>query len=162
MTLTALLTGITVVMLYLAAVLPSAKLSVVAVAGLSSSIAVMQYGRMAGLLCYAASFLIALMIVPVKSIAILYGIFFGYYPVVKNKLESLPKISIEWLFKILIFNFVFVATVLLLKYGFLPNIGLDGIAVPLLWVAGNIAFVFYDIVFSKLIGFYCARFANRK
>lgn len=60
--------------------------------------------RAAGYLCWAASALLGLFLLPDKGVALLYLIFLGLYPVVKNNIEGLRRLPLEWLCKLACFN----------------------------------------------------------
>lgn len=60
-------------------------------AGLGPVVAVLTAGRAAGYLCWAASGTLGLLLTPDKGIAALYLAFFGLYPVVKARLESMDR-----------------------------------------------------------------------
>ena len=66
--------------------------------------AVLAAGRAAGYLCWAASALLGLFLLPDKGVALLYLIFLGLYPVVKNNIEGLRRLPLEWLCKLACFN----------------------------------------------------------
>lgn len=152
----ALLAALSLVILYLSAVFPAGRLALVAVAGLLPAAAVIRFGIPSGAACFAASALLALLLLPDKGNALLYLLFFGYYPLVKSAAERMRRRVWEWAVKLLVFNGAFA----LLYFGFSALFvrTLPGGWVPgLLWLAGNAVFVLYDIGFSGLIAQYQRR-----
>jgi hypothetical protein len=151
------LTALSLVFLYLSAVTPAAQLGVVAIAGLFPAGAVVSGGLGAGFFCYAATGVLGLLLIPDKGNALLYLIFFGLYPMIKCLIERLRRLGLEWVCKLVFFNailslFWFGLTAVLLP--FLPD------ALNQIWMvyaAGNVAFIIYDIGFSKLIALYVVR-----
>ena len=86
--------------LWLACMVPSGRIGLTGAAGLFPVAAVLAAGRAAGYLCWAASALLGLFLLPDKGVALLYLIFLGLYPVVKNNIEGLRRLPLEWLCKL--------------------------------------------------------------
>lgn len=156
--LVAMLSALSLALLYLAALSPAGRLGMVALAGLVPAAAVVSGGLGAGFLCYAAAGLLGLLLSPDKGGALLFLIFFGLYPMVKSAVERLRKRVLEWILKLAFFNLAL--TVLWF--------GLSGLLLPFLpralrgtawlaYLAGNAVFAAYDYGFSRLISFYMAR-----
>ena len=138
--------------LWLASLIPSGRLGMTAVAGLFPMAALLVSGRNAGFLCWGASGLLSLILLPDKGISILYLVFFGLYPVVKERIEALRMLPIEWGLKLIYFNAALTLIWTVFRALFLPSLPawLAGNAV-LLYLLGNLIFVVYDIGLSKLI-----------
>ena len=152
-----LLTGLSLICLYLAFLAPSGKLGVVALAGIFPAGAVVSAGLGAGFFCYAATGILGLLLIPAKSAALLYLIFFGLWPMLKSLLERLPSRPAEWAGKLAVFNAVLTLCWFGLKALFLPFLPAALTEAWMVYAAGNVAFVICDIGFSKLIAFYVAR-----
>ena len=140
-------------LLWLACVAPSGRLGLAAVAGLFPVASVLTAGKAAGYLCWAASGILGLILMPDKGIALIYLVFFGLYPVVKGQIESLRRQALEWLLKLACFNGVLTLLLLAFRPLFLPALPqwLSEGFVPL-YLVGNVVFVIYDIGLSRLIG----------
>ena len=143
--------------LWLACMVPSGRIGLTGAAGLFPVAAVLAAGRAAGYLCWAASALLGLFLLPDKGVALLYLIFLGLYPVVKNNIEGLRRLPLEWLCKLAVFNAVLSLFWFGLHSLFLPFLPETLQAPWRVYAAGNAAFVIYDVGFSKLISFYVAR-----
>ena len=143
--------------LWLACMVPSGRIGLTGAAGLFPVAAVLAAGRAAGYLCWAASALLGLFLLPDKGVALLYLIFLGLYPVVKNNIEGLRRLPLEWLCKLAVFNAVLTLFWFGLHSLFLPSLPETLQAPWMVYAAGNAAFVIYDVGFSKLISFYVAR-----
>ena len=92
------------VILWLACIVPSGWLGLTAVAGLFPVTATLYAGRAAGYMCWAAGSLLGLVLLPNKGIPLLYLVFLGLYPVVKSRIEGLRRGAVEWLLKLILFN----------------------------------------------------------
>lgn len=146
------------VMLWLACVAPSGRLGLTAVGGLFPMAATLAAGRGAGYLCWGAAGLLGLVILPDKGVALLFLTFFGLYPVVKERVESLRRLPLEWVLKLGYFNVILTLGWFVLRGLFLPNpppwLGEN---VLLVYGAGNVVFVIYDLGLSRLIAMLRAR-----
>ena len=100
------LAALSLIALYLSAVSPTARMGIVAIAGLFPAGAVVSAGLKAGFFCYGAAGLLGLLLVPDKANALLYLLFFGLWPMLKSLLERIPARPLEWLCKLAVFNAV--------------------------------------------------------
>ncbi len=152
MALGGILTAGSLAILWLACMVPSGQIGVTAVAGLFPVVMVLQVGRSGALLCWAATSLLALLLLPSKSIALLYLCFMGIYPILKSLLEMKVGSVAEWLGKLVFFNVVLfllwrMAGALLLAQ--LPDWMTS--KTLLLHGAGSVVFLVYDVALSRLI-----------
>lgn len=151
------LTALSMVVLYLAAITPTGQLGVVAIAGLLPAAAVVSANLSAGVFCYAATGILGFLLVPRKEAALLYLIFFGLYPLLKCVIERLRKLPLEWICKLLFLNLALTVCWFFLRAVLLAGLPAYFEQLWVLYLAGNVAFVVYDFGFSKLIAFYAAR-----
>lgn len=157
MALCGVLAALSLVLLWLACLAPSGRMGVVAVAGLVPAMAVVSYGLGAGFLCYGATGILGLFLLPDKGCALLYVAFFGLYPMVKNLIERLHRLIPELICKLVFFNVVLAVFLFVLSGLLLPMLP-DYLSSPApVFAAGNVAFLLYDYGFSKLITAYAAR-----
>lgn len=156
-TLVGMLTALSLAFLYLSTLSPMARLGITAIAGVFPAGVVVSVGLGAGFFSYGATGILGLLLLPSKSCVILYLLFFGLWPMLKSLLERLPNRVLEWVCKLLVFNGILAVLLLGLRELLLPFLpaGLEGNW--LIFAAGNVAFVIYDVGFSKLIGLYVAR-----
>lgn len=151
------LAALSLLLLYLGAMMPSGRIGMVAVAGLVPAAAVVSGGLASGFLCYGAAGILALLLLPDKGCALLYAIFFGLYPMIKSLVERLRKIPLEILLKLVFFNLVL--AILLVGFSTLlfPMLPEFLNSAWLIFPVGNVVFLVYDYGFSKLITYYAAR-----
>ena len=147
------LTALSLAFLYLSAISPTARLGVTAIAG----VLVVSAGLKAGFFCYGAAGLLGLLLVPDKANALLYLLFFGLWPMLKSLLEHLPNRVLEWVCKLAVFNGIVAIFWFGLRELFLPFLPPILNKGWMIFAAGSVAFVIYDVGFSKLIGLYVAR-----
>lgn len=153
-TYTGFMTALSVAALYLSAAVTNAKLSFAAIASLFAASALIEAGWGAANFVYAGGGLLSLLLLPSKDGALLYLLFFGYYPIVKSYLERLPK-ALAWAMKLLVFNAAF--TVIRLLFAGLLAPGLAAFSPVPLYLLASAAFCLFDFGLSKLLHFYVQR-----
>ena len=155
--LSAVLAACSLFFLYLASYLPSGKMGMAAAAGLFPAAAVVSCGFGAGFLCYAGTAILGMLLVSDKAVALLYLLFFGFYPMLKGFIERMNRLVPELILKLLIFNVY--AVVLFRAFGNLFAAMVPGKDLPsaVLILLGNVVFLLYDYGFSKVITFYLLR-----
>ncbi len=150
----AIIAALAVVILYIAAVLPSAKLALSAVAGIFIAAVLIECGWISALCSFAAASVIALLLLPQRFPAVMFLLFFGYYPLVKSLAEKRKSRVAEWLIKLAVFNIAAAALGTGLISGFFTGLELPSVPLWLIWLAANAVFVVFDFGFSALIAFY--------
>lgn len=151
--------ALSVVTMFLTAVIPTLTYALPAVAGVFLVLMVVDVGKKWALGVYAAVSILSLLILPDKEAAVMYVFFFGHYPIVKAVLEGTRLHGIVlWLVKLLVFNACVVLAYLVILYVFqLPFDELEEYgkwaAVGLLGL-GNVVFVIYDVAVSRLVTLY--------
>lgn len=153
-----LLSALAIGFLYLGSILPSAKIAVIALAGFLCAVAVMMYSMGWAALVFCVTALVSLLILPDKNIALLYACFFGFYPILKSLFEKHPDRKIGWLLKLTTYT----AGFLLWWFAAVGLLTAGDVSLPwyLLWPAGALAFVIYDICLSLLITIYIERISG--
>ena len=154
----AILSALALVFVYLGSIAPTGSWGIVAVAGLLPAAAVISVSLKAGFLCWAAAAALAFLLVPDKFCALLFGVLFGLYPMVKSLVEQLRKKPLEYALKVAFFNAAFTVIYLTMASAVtasLPKV--PGSSVWVLYGLANVVFLLYDYGFSKLIALYIAR-----
>lgn len=156
----AILTAFSVIFLYISAVVPTGQIGFVAVASLFGIAAVIETGIKGGAFVFAGSAVLSFIIVPDKLAALLYVLFFGYYPVMKSLAEKMKNRLSEWCVKLLVFNAAL--TVILLAFSEIIYSFINfNKSVLTIYVLFNICFVIFDFGVSKAIGFYINKISKR-
>lgn len=170
-----LMTALSVILLYLASILPTGTLVLVSIASLPVAIMIIEENYKYGLLTYAATGLVFFLASGNLKGLVTYLIFFGIYPIIKHIAERLPFIIKEFALKLGFFNLSLLIIVLafkvlgvdflmLVKEMNLPfgmsnaSSGIVYWILPyVLFAVAQIAFIAYDYGFSILIAFYIKR-----
>lgn len=154
-----IIAALSVVTMFMTAVIPTLTYALPAVAGVLLVVMVVDIGKKWAFGVYAAVSALSLLILPDKEAAVMYVFFFGHYPIVKAILEGTRLHGVVlWLIKLLVFNACVVAAYLVILYVFqLPFDELEEYgkwAVAGLLGLGNVVFVIYDVAVSRLVALY--------
>lgn len=107
-------------------------------------------------LCYAATCLISLMLIPELEADLFFIFFFGYYPTLCIVLERINNRLLQFFAKLIIFNAAVIIAYNLLVLLLSAEDMLEGMemfgeyAVFVFWGVGNIAFIIYDFCLKTL------------
>lgn len=157
--------ALSVALMALVSIIPNLDLALPAISGLFVAVIVIEVDKKWALGVWAAVSLLSLTVVPNKESAIIYAVFFGYYPVLKSVLESKTPRAVEYIIKVLTFAGVMTLSYfLMIKFmGIDPDLPdfLGKWAIPAIALLGIIAFLLYDYALSKLITFYCLRLSSK-
>ena len=146
----AIVTALSVVFLYVGALFDVLDLSAAALASLCVLWVTVEFGTRWALAVYAATALLALLLLPTKLPAVLYVGLFGYYPPLKAFYEQKLHGALVWVAKVVTMNAAVFVMILIVRY----------VAAEALWfeilllVTANIVFVLYDIAITRLMRAY--------
>ncbi|MBQ8026415.1 MAG: hypothetical protein IJ259_08385 [Oscillospiraceae bacterium] len=159
LTVTAVAAALSVVLLYLGSLFPTGQAGFAAVACLLGIAVVIACGLGWGVMHYVAAGALALLLLPDKTVALLYAVFFGYYPVIKSLAERCHGRPLEWGIKLAVFNAALTVLLFALRAAFLPERAAD-LPTAVIYLLLNVVFVVFDIGLSRLIVFYENRIAK--
>lgn len=162
LTLCAMLSALGVVLLWLGSAVEVVDISMAVLASLLCVFAVIEYGGSAPWLVFGVTSVLSLLLLPQKTPAVMYLLFFGYYPILKEKLERKPR-PISWLFKEIIFNLALLLLLALSHLVLYPGASLASMLYyyMLLVLAAEVVFPIYDIALTRLISLYLFRLRKR-
>ncbi len=149
-----ILGALAVLCLLLAAILPTNKLSLYALSSFFISAVIIEGGTKAGWLFYAATSLLALIIVPDKLTVVLpYAVFFGIYGIIKCYIERLNSIAVEYVLKFIYFNICVAVALILFKsiFGYILEIK---ISIWIIIACLQLVFFVYDYVYTLVVNYY--------
>ena len=156
----ALLSALGVVLLMLGSLVQVLDLSMAAIVSLFVVFAVIEIRGPYPWLIYIVTSVLSLLLLPIKTPALVYAAFAGYYPIFKSVLERRLRAPVAWVLKIVLFGIalavavVVAAKVLLMDLTWvLANWWIFALAVPV--------FVLYDVGLTRLICAYFDRLQDR-
>lgn len=151
--------ALSLVCMFLSGVFPFAEYALPAMAGLCLVALVIEFGYKTAVIAYVAISLLSLLVTPNKEAVILFIVFFGYYPVLKGRIESLRKPVMEWIIKLVWFNFAavlayFVMIHILGMTEVMEDFAFLQYGVWLILLLGNGVFILYDVAVTRVIVFF--------
>ena len=165
LTVSAMLVALGVIFLGIGALLEVLDVSMAVIASLCVIIAIIEYGKGTPWMVYAAISVLSFLLIPNKLPSIFFTLFFGFYPILKEKLEKRKPI-IRWILKELIFNVCLAAIMLIYFLLFFQGLSLNTpislpwiIAIAVIFCEG--IFILYDIALTKMITFYVIHLRKR-
>ena len=154
-------TALSVALMLLTGIIPTLTYAMPALCGFLLTVLCIEIGKKFSIAVYIAISIISMLFVADKEAAVMYVMFFGYYPIVKGIIEKKCNKTVEWILKMLLFNItIIVASVIAVKVFMIPidETGTFGkFAIPLLLILGNIVFIIYDIAMTRIITVYIYR-----
>ena len=149
------LTAVSVTLLLVASLSAATGWGCCICAGMVPAVPLAKRQVRVGLLIYVATLLLSVLLVPVKRYVLAYMLFFGFYPLVKYGIERLHRLVFEWAAKL---GFAAILGAVLWQFvrSGLLILGTRAAALPplVLFAAYFAAFIFYDIIFSKIIALF--------
>lgn len=136
-----------------------------AIAGIITMVCVIEINKKWAFGVYAATAVLSLLIVSNKEAPVVYAAFFGFYPILKSLLETKAGKVLEFVAKFAFFNVAIAVYLLIMTkvFGVPFNVLMDldslsgfmaKYAVPIMLVIGNVIFVLYDFMLTKIATLY--------
>ena len=147
-----LMTALSVVLMALTTLIPVFMYVIPIVTGLLVLFVSDAADKKWGAGVYFSTAFLSLLLITDKEAALTYALFFGYYPLIKDVIEKLPRV-LSWVLKLLIFNLAAVGIGVIGFYVF----GVSGdeynefgkYTIPILLAMANVAFLLYDFCLTK-------------
>ncbi|MBR5246366.1 MAG: hypothetical protein IKV25_03215 [Clostridia bacterium] len=153
--------AISLLLMLVAGVTTSLVYAIPMITGAFLMVLVIEFGARFAALEYIAISIISMLLLGNKEAAIMYVAFFGYYPIIKSFIEKISNKTVTWIVKYLLFNISMVASyfivskIFMITFDDLEDFGKYAMLVLLL--IGNILFVLYDIMLTRLVTIYIYR-----
>ena len=149
-------TALSVVMLFLGSIFWVLGYTMPLVASLVMIILLDSISQKSALLTFVSTSVISFILLNDKECVLLYVLFFGYYPLIKDKINDIQPKFLSYLLKFVTFNAAMVLTQILCVYVFgIPfddMLGKWGIVVFVLCL--NLVFVVFDKLYTLLLKMY--------
>ena len=172
----ALLAAMGVALLFIGSFIETLDLSMAALASFFCLFAVIELGGMYPWLIYTVTGILAVVLMPHSLGGWFYLVFFGFYPILKEKFDRLIK-PVAWVIKLIVFNLTLLlgtAVTFLLFFGqtegktlidaFMYVFGgeeMGGWFAVGVYLLANLTFIIYDFALTRLIIFYFRKIRGR-
>ncbi|MEE1282655.1 MAG: hypothetical protein UHK60_10495 [Acutalibacteraceae bacterium] len=164
--LSGVISALGVAIMMITAIVPTATYAMPAMAGLIAIVIVIEINKKYALASYLVVSVLSLLLAPDKEAVAFYILFFGYYPIYKQVIESKIKFQwLQWLLKISVFTVSAVAVYYIAI--FILGVPADefvlfGVNLPLLFLlAGIVVFIIFDYAMSNVIATYVTKFRKK-
>lgn len=159
-----IISALSITIMFLTTILPFFTYVFPICAGILMIVVNEEIGRLWGLSVYFTVSVLAILIVADKEAALMYIAFFGYYPIIKEKIERLNK-ALAYIIKLLIFN----TSITISYYLMIKLFGLSveefsefgKYTIPILLILANILFFLTDWLLNILVLLYKKQFQSR-
>lgn len=141
------------VCLYIVALVPVARLFFFVLASMIPAIVVLKTDQVTAFLSFTAVVLLGYVLLPRRICLIPYSIFFGYYAILKFYLEKLNR-YVEICMKIIVFNTTMYLGYRLTRFFIFLPLTLYNMSWPVIIIASSAGFLIYDYLFSYFITIY--------
>lgn len=149
-------TALSVVMLFLGSIVWVLGYTMPLVASLIMIVLLESVSKKSALLTFVSTSVISFILLNDKECVLLYVLFFGYYPLIRDKLNDIKPKFLSYLLKFVSFNAAMVLTQILCVYVFgIPfddMLGKWGIVVFVLCL--NLVFIVFDKLYTLLLRLY--------
>ncbi len=156
-----MLCSLSVLILFVGSLFQTLDLSAAAAAGLTVIFAMIELGKKHAFLIYAASSLLALVLLPNKSPAVIFAAFAGLYPIIKAYLQRIRIRSLIIICKLILFNIFFTVIIVIGRYllGLTEDFYLIGFDIigGAVYLLGNAVFFIYDYALDRLVALYTVK-----
>ena len=149
-----ILCALGVVILFLGSVIEVMDISVAAIASFLIIVSMIEMGGYMPPLVYLATSTISFLLLPTKTVVLIYVLFFGFYPILKKYLEMLPPL-ISWLSKLFVFNVVITVYYFFAKELLFP--GVENLSIYIILFLNFTLFLF-DFTLTLFVTAYVRRF----
>lgn len=150
-----IISALSVALMLLTGIITIGTYALSAMAGLLMATVMIEFGYKYAFASYFVTSMLSVLIVPDKEAVLLFLFLFGYYPIIKAKLELIRTLIIRLILKLIIFNSAVLA-VFYLSIAFLSmdksEFEVFGLYLPYVFlIAGNVVFLMYDYALTGVI-----------
>jgi len=157
-----IITAFCTMLMFFTGLIPIGKYALPAFAGIILIVVVIEMGKSWAWSVYTATSILSILLAGDKEAAMLFVLFFGYYPILKSILEKIRKKYLVLVSKFAVFNSAMIACFFFsIQVLSVPQDSFTLFGIYLPWaflILGNIAFVLYDYAISTLVVTYYQRF----
>ncbi len=156
----AIMTALTLVCLFGSAYIPTGRIALMALSSMCVLVTVCECSVHFAWLQFAATSVLALLLIPAKGQVFLYIAILGYYPILKLHIENLDNLKVEWIIKMIYFNALLIVSYFILRYIILRYISLGAIIdfvlanTVIVVIVSEAVFVMYDYLLSFFAKYY--------
>jgi hypothetical protein len=154
--LSGMLSALSVMLMLIGSLFQTLDLTAAAAAGFTVVFAMIELGIRYAYAVYTVSSILAILLLPNKSPALIFAVFGGLYPIMKAYLQRIRSKWLSYIAKLAVFNLLFSAIITAGKYIFMLSDDFYSFGL-VMYLLGNIAFILYDYALDKIILLYIVK-----
>ena len=157
------LAALMIAVMLLGTMIPTTTYICPALAGVLLLPVVWEFGFRTGALLYLAVALLSLILSPNKEAALFFVLLFGWYPLLRPKLQHLRRKPWRIILELLLFNLALAVIFALLLFVFvMPDLQAEaqtwtGLVLAGMLLLGNVTFLLYDVLLGRIGDLYVYR-----
>ncbi len=153
-------TALCVVFLLIGSLFQTLDLSAAAVGSIVILVAFIELGKGWATGVYVAASVLSLLLIPYKTAAVMFALFTGFYPIVKEPLNRIKPFYLSFAVRILCFNSLLTAIIFISKrfFGIEEDFINFGVVI---YAIANIAFILYDFALERISVTYVSKIKPR-
>lgn len=160
-----LITAFSFVLMLLTNLIPVGTYAFPCLAGVLLVAVVIEFGWKWALGAFTAVSILSALFAGDKEAAVYFIAFFGFYPILKSSIERLKSKIVQYIIKYAVFTVCMVGAFFVCKIVLLipdEEFMIAGVYIPWVFlIAGEIAFIFYDLFVTIIVTNYIVRVRNR-
>ncbi len=150
----AILCALGVVILFIGSMIEVVDISMAALASFLITVCMIEISGAMPFTVYLATSVLSFILLPTKTVSIIYVMFFGFYPILKNYIERLG-FWLSWIAKFAAFNVISLVYYYIAKSFFFPAI--EDLRLYVLIIL-NVVFFTFDLALTFFVTAYVTRF----
>jgi hypothetical protein len=154
--LSGMLSALNILIMFFGSIYQTLDLTTAAAASLTVVFAMVELGTSYAVSVYAVTSILAVVLLPNKSPAIIFAVFAGLYPILKAYLQRIRFKWLAFVAKLAVFNLFFTAIIAVGKYLLMLEEEFYAFG-WVIYVLGNVTFVLYDFALDRLILLYVVK-----
>lgn len=162
-----IMSALCILLMFLTAVFPPLNITIPIFTGLLIAMVSVETGAAWAFATYGSVAVLSMFVTPDKEAAIIFIMFFGYYPVLQQLLDRMKNRPLRFVLKLAVFNVSIIsAYFIIINFLGMTDLfsdfeGFGAYMVPALILFGNVIFLFYDYVMRILVQTYTTVFRPR-
>lgn len=154
--LSGVLTALCFIFLFIGSLFQTLDLSAAALGSLVVLIAMIEIGKSWAFGVYASASILSIILLPNKSVALIFALLAGFYPILKSPLNKIKPLFLSYLARLTFFNAALTLLIYLSKTFFPENEELIGFEI-VIYLLANITFIVYDFALERVALTYTIR-----
>lgn len=149
-----------VILLFGANLFSATKLTICAVSGLLTGIVIIETNIKNAVLFFVATSLLAFLILPNKTVLLMYCLFFGLYAFFKRLAEKLKHRYSQIILKLMFFAIIMLLALTVFKALLFSNVTFATWQLAAFAIGGMVLFAIYDYIYTLVLDIYTKKFRN--